>query len=1071
MNTILTAFVRNHVFANIILVLIFLVGVLATKSMVRETFPQFSADWIVVTVAYPGADPEEVEEGISRKIEEALEDVEGIKEYGTDSRENVGVASILVKEGYEVAKVLDKVRNRIDAISTLPVDAERPVIEEMVIKDPVIMLGLTSNMPEKRMKEWAERIKDEIQQLADVSQVDVYGTRPYEIGIELSEAKLREYNLSFNDVVDAVRRSSVTLSGGNLLTTGEEIRVRTVGRKYTGAELASVVVLARPTGEVVTLDRLGHIVDGFTQDPIIARVNGKAAVFLSIMKTTEEDALKIAAAVNRFVSSKRSSLPDGSDIATIYDWSEMLNARINLLVRNGLIGLGIVFILLWMFLDLRLSFWAGMGMPISVSGALGVLWAVGGTINMISLFGLIMVLGIIVDDAIVVGEAIYVHRSRGEPPVQAAVAGVREVGLPVIAAVLTTIVAFIPLMFVGGIMGKFIAILPVVVIACLAVSLLECLSILPAHLGNLKNLVPDLDAHSRNPFKQFANGMHRLTGNLMQWVIDRPYTALLKWVIHYRYFTVSFAILILIAMMGMVAGGILKFQLFPSFDGFVMTAVVEFPDGTPVDVTRKAVTHLEESIERVAARYDSRDGDSIIQYRLALIGQAIGILGQEGAHIGSVQVVLVDAEDRDARSHELLLDWEKETGTIPGTEAISFSEMEAGPPGAAIEIWLQGERIDRVLAASSVLQDALKGYGGVYQVQSDYRLGRSEIRLQLKPEARALGLTVNDLATQVYAGYFGAEAARIQRGPDDIRVRVRYAEAERQHVADLDKIRIRTPDKREIPLLSVATLSYGSGFTSINRKNGMRNVAVTAEVDPAAANAREIVQSLESGILNDIPSQFPGVFVSVQGEKKRTMESFTSLRFGFPLALLGIYIIVATIFRSYVQPLVILLTVPFGMIGALLGHLLMGIELSIMSMFGMIALTGVVVNDAIVLIESVNRHLSEGLPCFDAIGRGGRRRFRPVLLTSLSTVGGLTPLIIEKDFQAQFLIPMALSIASGVAFGTLVTLVFIPAVLAILNDVRCLLYFVRHRTWPAREAVEPAAHRLSENGNEAEAHS
>jgi multidrug efflux pump subunit AcrB len=453
--------------------------------MIRETFPEFSLDMITISVPYPGADPEEVEEGISRKIEEAIEGVEGIKLYTTQSSEGIGTATIEVRENYDVDDVLERVRTKINAISTFPVDAEKPVISELLLKDVVSLIYLSGDVSERRIKEWSELVKDEVQQLPEISQVETFGSRDYEISIEVSEERLRQYGISFADVSNAIRRSSLNLGGGIIRTRAEEIRVRTMGRKYTGKELSSIIVLARPQGDVITLDRLAHIDDGFSEDPIAATINGEQAVLLIVYKTPEEDALSISKTVERYIQDKQQKVPEGANIRVLYDNTTMLRDRIDLLLENGMIGLSIVFILLWCFLNARLSFWAGMGIPISISGALVILWAIGGTINMISLFGLIMVLGIVVDDAIVVGEAIYVHRKQGKSALKAAVDGVSEVGMPVIAAIVTTIIAFIPLFYVGGIMGKFIRIMPAVVIACLVVSLLECLFLLPAHLSHL----------------------------------------------------------------------------------------------------------------------------------------------------------------------------------------------------------------------------------------------------------------------------------------------------------------------------------------------------------------------------------------------------------------------------------------------------------------------------------------------------------------------------------------------------------------------------------------------------------
>jgi len=1057
MKRVLAAFARNTVFANIILVLIFLAGGIATMSMIRENFPEFSLDMITISVPYPGADPEEVEEGISRKIEEAIEGLEGIKQYTTTSSENVGTAVIEVKEDYDVGDVLEKVRSRVDAISSFPVDAEKPVITELTLKDPVMLLYFSGDMSERRIKEWSERIKDEIQQVPEVSQVEIFGARGYEISIEVSEKRLREYGLNFDRVVDAIRRNSLNLAGGTIRTQGEEIRVRTMGRKYTGETLSSIVVLARPEGELITLDRLATINDGFTEDPINALINGEPSVLLIVYKTQEEDALVISEAVQKYISQKQRQLPAGTNIKVLYDNTDMLRSRIDLLVRNGMIGLMIVFILLWTFLNARLSFWGGMGIPISIAGALAILWAVGGTINMISLFGLIMVLGIVVDDAIIVGEAIYFHRKQGKPPLKAAVDGVSEVGMPVIAAVITTIVAFIPLLYVGGIMGKFIAIMPVVVISCLAVSLVECWMLLPAHLSHLPD--PNVRNNNMNRLARKLEAVHRLTSSGMEWFVARIYTPLLSKALYYRYISFCIAISVLFLTIGLVKGGILKFEVFPEIDGFIMTSTVEFPSGTPPDVTSQAIEKIDAALLRLAENTQTRSGDPMIENRLSLIGQTLENLPRSGPHFGSVQAILLDSERRGIHSKDLMVKWEKEIDPIPGVKSLTFTGLQAGPPGSPIEVWLQGHDMNDILGAADDLMGRLRKFEGVYQIRSDFSQGKNELRLELKPEARTLGLTVDDLARQIYAGYYGDEAVRLQRGRDDVRIKVRYTADERSRISDLERVRIRTPNGHEVPLMSVADISFAPGYSIITRTNGMRRVAVSADVDTNKANANEIFSELDLNFFPQLKQRYPELHIALQGEQKKMRESFDSLFVGYPLAILGIFIIIATIFRSYAQPFVILFTVPFGIIGAVLGHLLLGYNLSIMSIFGMVALTGVVVNDAIVLIERINENIAEGMSFFDAILNGGARRFRAIFLTSLSTVGGLAPLIMETDLQAKFLIPMALSIAAGIAFATVLTLVLVPSLLALLSDCRLLAHRMKYGFWPKRVDVEPARNR------------
>ncbi len=1057
MKRVLTAFARNTVFANIILVMIFIAGYIATANMIRETFPEFSLDMITISVPYPGADPEEVEEGISRKIEAAIEGLQGIKQYTTKSSEGLGAANIEIREDYDVDEVLNRVRTKVNAISTLPVNAEKPVISELLLKDVVTLLYLSGDMSERRIKEWSEQIKDEIQQLSDISQVETFGSRDYEIAIEVSEERLRQYGLSFSNVTDAVRRNSLNLAGGTIRTREEEIRVRTMGRKYTGQELASIVVLARPEGDVVTLDRLAHIDDGFTEDPIAATINGEPAVLLIVYKTPEEDALLISKTIERYIEQKQRQIPGDAKIKILYDNTEMLRARIDLLLKNGIIGLCIVFLLLWCFLNARLSFWAGMGIPLSIAGALAILWAMGGTINMISLFGLIMVLGIVVDDAIVVGEAIYVHRKQGKPALKAAVDGVVEVGMPVIAAILTTIVAFLPLFYVGGIMGKFISILPAVVIACLVVSLVECLFLLPAHLSHLPD--PNRPNDQERTLVRRLSRVQQTTSRWMELLVARVYMPFLSKALYWRYISLATAIAVLMLTIGLVRSGIIKFEVFPKLDGFIMTATAEFPSGTPPEVTRRAIEAIETALMRLEEKTRTRSGEPLVEDRLTLVGQTLSGIPQVGPHYGSVQAILLDSEKRGIHAEALMVLWEKEIGILPGIKSLTFAGMEAGPPGDPIEVWLRGYNMDDILAAADELMERLRKFDGVYQVRTDFSPGKNEMRLSLKPEARALGLTVEDLARQIYAGYYGNEALRLQRGRNDIRVKVRYTADERSRLSDLDQVRIRTAGGFEVPLMSVADVTFTPGYSTITRTDGMRRVAVSAGVDTNKANANEIFAELSANYFPRLKKRHPGLFVDLQGEQKKMRESFGSLFIGFPLAVLGIFVIIATIFRSYAQPLVIMFTVPFGMIGAVFGHMLMGYDLSIMSIFGMVALTGVVVNDAIVLIERINENFACGIPFFDAILKGAARRFRAIFLTTLSTVGGLSPLILETDFQAKFLIPMALSVAAGVAFATVLTLVLIPSLMTILNDLRLVVRRVKHGQWPRRLEVEPARNR------------
>ncbi len=1058
MKKLLGAFTSNVVFANIMILLMFLAGGISIFAMRREMFPTMELDLVSISVAYPGADPEEVEEGILRKIEDVLQGEEGIKEITSTASENVGSVLVTVEESADTQKVLDRVRSKVNGISTFPVDAENPVISDLLLVDPVVILAISGEMPEARMKEWAETVKEKLLQHPKITIVDIFGAREYEISIEVSEERLREHKLSLEQVTAAVRAHNQNVPGGLLRSEAQEIRLRTMGRKYRGEELAEIPVITRDDGSVLYLGELATIVDGFQEDALRPGVDGKPGLFLYVQKTSTQDALDISNATLKFVEEESKLLPEGLDLDVIYDTTDMLRARINLLVKNGGYGLLLVFILLWLFLDLRLSIWAGMGMPISIAGALVILWAVGGSLNMISLFGLIMVLGVIVDDAIVVGEAIYHHQQQpGANPFQAAVNGVAEVAMPVLGAVTTTILAFMPLMFIGGIMGKFIGILPVVVIACLVVSLVECLILLPAHLS--ESLPSKRD--KKGKLQKLFNALHAQTGERLERFASGPYQNFLRVALRWRYVALALAVSVLIVTVGAIGGGRIGLSMFPKFDSFIETAFVEFPAGTPIDVTDEALDQLEQAALSLNEQLRTKDGGPVVQQTIRLAGQNLNdAYGPISPSHGSVQMLLVESSQRDLESDAIMNMWEEAIGTVPGAEALSIEGLSAGPPGKPVDVRLRGNDLEMLKAASTAMQAQIATYPGTSQIQSSYRPGKNEIRFSLKEEALSLGITVAELGRQLSFAYYGAEALRIQRGRDDIRIMIRNTEEERSRFATLEQVRIRAPDGRELPLMAVADMEIVPGFANITRVDGLRSVGVSSNVNKDKTPSSEIIADLEKNHFPRFREDFPGVLFDFQGEQKDSQESVASLQYGFPIALVGIFVIIATIFRSYIQPGIIMLTVPFGIIGAVVGHWMKGIDLSLMSLFGIVALSGVVVNDAIVLIEAFNTNIAKGMDVTDAILEAGKRRFRAVFLTTLSTVGGLMPLILETDLQAQFLIPMALSIAAGVAFATLLTLLLIPSLMLILNDFRMYMHFViKGRRADTRAEVEPARHR------------
>jgi multidrug efflux pump subunit AcrB len=1057
MKNFVTNMARNNIFANLLMMIVFVSGFLGIMSMNRELLPNASVNFVEITMPYPGATPAEIEEGICQRFEEAVEGIEGVKDFYTTAAEGLGMGFAEVDESADEQTVMDDIRAQVNAVTTFPRNAEKPIVNLMLYRIPVCRICLAGDIPQRQLKETAEKIKDELLAIPKISQVSVGGVADYEIAIEISEEKLRRFGLTFDEVAARVQRECLNLPGGFVRTSKEDFKIRAMGRRYRGEEFADLVVLTRPDGTIIRLDRIAEINDGFEEDPIVGHFNGERAALIIVFKTEEEDAIAISEAVDGYIAAKDPTFPPGLTLTKWGDTSRMIRERIKLLNKNGMLGLALVFGFLWLFLGLRLGFWVAMGIPISLLGSMAIVAAHGKTINMISLFGLIMVLGIIVDDAIVVGESISLHRRMGKSPMRAAIDGTLEVFWPVLAAVFTSMAAFLPLFYVSGVMGKFIAILPMVVIAALAVSLIECFFLLPAHLNHLPAAGAPTGSVSflRRKMMLFREGMERLEERFVKRVYE-PFAAL---VVRWRYPAIASSFTVLLVMAGAFSGGFIKFTLMPDSDEDMLLTRVEFPDGTPVSVTRGAVRKLEEGLKAVSDRMETTSGKPLVNEIFSLTGSYSDYVAVKGGNIAEMLVELLPSEERNIYFETINEAWEEEVGELEGALSLSFGSIEHGPPGKSIEVWFLGDDYDECLAAAGELEEKLASYRGVYEIENDFRPGKTELHIRLKPRAYSLGFTLDDVGRQLRQGFYGAEPVRIQRGRDDVRIKVRYPLDERRSLAELESIRIRAPGGEEVPFVSVADMELTRGLSTIHRKKGQRRVSVTAEVKPELANAREVLVDLQKDFLPGIERRYPGVITTIEGEQQDSRESMESLFSGFILALLLIYLILSTIFRSYFQPLIILFTVPFGLVGALVGHLFMNLDISLMSLFGMVALTGIVVNDAIVLIECINNKIADGTPFFQALKEGGGRRFRAIMLTSITTCAGLFPLIAERSVQARFLIPMALSIASGVVAATLLTLFLVPCLMAALNDGRVLVRWVRTGKWESREAVEPAATR------------
>ncbi|MFH1843172.1 MAG: efflux RND transporter permease subunit [bacterium] len=1046
MNGLFRWFSTNHVAANLLMLFIMAAGLMTAVSIKQEVFPEVSLDLISVRVPYLGASPAEVEEGVCIKVEEQIQSIDGIKKITSTANEGMGVVLAELEITAEPQEVLDDIKAEVDRIITFPLETEKPIVSLIEPRRQVMDVVVYGEVSERSLKTLADNIRDDLTALPEITQADVVGTRPFEISIEVSEAMLRRYGLGLGQVTQAVRMNSLDMPGGSVKTAAGEILVRTKGQRYTGEEFARIVVITRSDGTQVTLDQIATVRDGFADVDVRSRFDGQPAAVVSVFRVGDEGVLRVANAVKRYVETKRPDLPAGIQIATWQDSSAIYRGRMNLLLKNGAFGLVLVFFCLALFLQMRLAFWVALGILISFLGAFWVLPLFGVSLNMISLFAFIVALGLVVDDAIVVGENIFTRREMGDTPQSAATDGAIEVAAPVIFAVLTTVVAFLPIANVEGLMGKFMFNVPVVVIAVLLFSLVESLLILPAHLSTVRQVgsagstaespVTGLRGLYRRGKDAFARFLHS--------VIHNHYRRCLAWSLRQRPLVASLAMASLIVTMGLIAGGRIKWTMMPRVDADNMIVAMTMPQGTTVERTEEVIQQVEVALNDLSAEVmqdRSEDSPPVVEHVFTTVGSQPRSAGRfavstaSGAHLAEVNAELLSAEQRGLASGDLARRWRELTGPVPEALSLSFSaNLFRG--SSAIQVQLSSQDMEQLTTAATILKTELSNYPGVTDISDSFQEGKVEMKLALRPEARSLGLNLNDLARQVRHGFYGDEAMRIQRGRDEIKVMIRYPEAERRSLGHIENMMIRTPDGSEVPFYQVATVETGRGYATIERADRQRIVSVFADVDQGVTNAREVLLDLEDRVLPALMADHPGVRFSFEGEERDRAESLASLRHGFLLALLGIYTLLAVLFRSYLQPLVVMLAIPFGLIGAIWGHVLMGWDLTMLSMFGAVALTGVVVNDSLILIDFVNRARRAGAGRSEAVMEAGLRRFRPIILTSLTTFAGLTPLLLEKSLQARFLIPMAISLGFGVIFATGITLVLIPVGYTLLDDLK-----------------------------------
>ncbi|MBW2107130.1 MAG: efflux RND transporter permease subunit [Deltaproteobacteria bacterium] len=1042
MKTVLAWFAENHVAANLLMVFVLVAGTVTALTMKVEVFPEASLDRITVTVPYPGASPAEVEEAIVRRIEESVAGLAGVKRIDSEAREGFAAVVIEVMEGWDLKELLDEVKAEVDRITTFPEEAEEPVVREVTRQIQVINVAVYGDASESTIKEVTERIKDDLTDLPGITYAELSGVRQGEIHIEISEQTLRRYGLTLGRVADIVRRSSLDLPAGSVKTAGGEILVRTKGRRYYAADYGDIAIITRPDGTTVTLDRIAALRDGFEDVDLFTRFQGKPAGVVRVFRVADQNALTVADNVKRYIEQIRPSLPAGIHISYYRDRSKILRSRIDLLLRNMAYGLILVSILLGVFLNVRLAFWVTLGIPISFAAGVSLLPHFDVSINMVSLFAFITVLGIVVDDAIVIGENIFRKHDEGLGGMEGAIAGVIEVGRPVIFAVLTTVAAFWPLLMGTGTMGKIMRNIPIVVIVVLLGSLAEALLILPSHLSRSRHagLGPGMGRKKEK----------RMTVWLRQ-LIEGPYTRLVNLCVTWRYITVAAGVAVLLLTLGVWRAGWIKFTLFPTVESDVLTCSLTMPAGTPVERTMEIVSYLERCARETLAEADQKrptGAPPLFKHSIASIGRVSGGTGpmaggpQRGGHLGEVKVEILEGEKRDVRTSDLAAQWRKKVGAIPDAEAVTFQGILFSP-GNPVEVHLSLEDRDQLLAAAGELEEALKAYPGVFDVRDSFLPGKPEMQIKLKPIARSLGLTLDDLARQVRHAFYGAEAFRFQRDRDEVKVMVLYPEAERKTLASVEQMRIRAADGSEVPFMQVAEVTMRPGYATIERAQRRRVIKVMADVDETVANANEVRQDLASDFLPGLKVRYPGLRYSMEGAGKEQKESLSDVGRAFVVALFAIYTLLAIPFRSFTQPLIVMAAIPFGLVGAVAGHLLMGHNLSLLSLFGIVGLAGVAVNDSLVLVDAANRLRRRRGGSREAIIAAGGLRFRAIILTSLTTFAGLTPMLMERSLQAQFLIPMAISLGFGVLFGTVITLLLVPAFYLILEDVHDLVAAAR----------------------------
>ncbi|WP_417437750.1 efflux RND transporter permease subunit [Idiomarina sp.] len=1016
-------FARNSVAANLLMIIILVAGALSVFTVRKQMFPEIELNIISIQVPFPGAAPQEVEQGVIMLIEDAIEDVDGIEEMTSQSREGGGSVTLEVEPDYDVQVVMDEVKMLVDAIPNFPQQIEKPNIYRVRPQRQVIWMSVYGDLDERSRKELAKEVRDELKTVGGITKVDVVGSRDYEISVEISQQDLERYGLTFSQIVDAVRGTSIDVAGGSIKTPNGDILLRANNQAYVGGEFEKIVLLSRADGTRLTLGDIAKVEDGFIEEESYTRFDGKPATFVRVQSVGDQNDLKIAEYVRGYTERKNEELPDGVQVAQWGDSSYYLQGRLDLMLNNMWMGGLLVFLMLSLFLQLRLAFWVMIGIPVCFLGTIALmpLPMFDISINMISLFGFILVLGIVVDDAIVIGESAYTEIEENGKSIDNVIAGAKRVAMPATFGVLTTMVAFIPMLTVEGGMGAIWESIAWVVILCLAFSLVESKLILPAHIANMK--YSKEKGEKANAFQRFRN---KFAGAIKSFV-ENYYRPFLKKCLHYRYTTLASFVALLILMAGLMSGGIVRWVFFPDIPSDFVQANVEMQPGTSETRTIEVLNSVEKSLNAVNSRIKEEDGEAVVRHTN---------IWMDGNTAGTVFVELKKGEDRQIDGFEIVNQWREAVPELAGVRALNFQGSMSGGSGFDIEFQLVGEDLDELKAAADELKLELADYDGVFDIEDTFGDGKEEILLQTKPLATAMGINLAELATQVRYAFYGAEAQRIQRGDEEIKVMVRYPRDQRESVGNLQDMKLRAADGSEIPFTELADIEFAEGYSTITRIDRQRSVNVRARADKDKVEPFRVVKEVREEKIQPILDKYPSVSFQLQGATQDEAEATGSLAIGGLLAMFAVYALMAIPLKSYSQPLIIMSVIPFGMIGAVIGHWVIGMPVSILSLFGIIALAGVVVNDSLVMVDYVNRAREMGTDLRKAVLDAGCRRFRAITLTSLTTFFGLLPIVLEKSLQAKIVIPMAISLAFGIIFATIITLLLIPCLYLILADTK-----------------------------------